>query len=335
MAVMKDIADRAGVSIAAVSRVLNYDSTINVSEETRKKIFEAAADLEYKLTDKKKRKRKLTIGLCFSYTPEAEVQDPYYLSIRLAIEKKIKEEGHKPLLLSLLSSSKTTEKVDGILCTGTFTKSMVKWVGSLKRPTVFIDCSPDEWRYDSVIMNLGDAVTDVMEYLYGLGHRKIAYIDGTDYESDGRIVKNQKKDAYVRFMENKNLLREEYRKMGEFTPGSGDELFKELMRNEDRPTAVFAGNDTIASGCYHAAYELGLKIPEDVSLIGCNDIPSARFMVPALTTIRLYSGFMGETAVSLLIERMMSERSISKKIVIPAKLALRDSAAKASEQPDR
>lgn len=330
MAVMKDIADRAGVSIAAVSRVLNYDSTINVSEETRKKIFEAAADLEYKLTDKKKRKRKLTIGLCFSYTREAEVQDPYYLSIRLAIEKKIKEEGHKPLLLSLLKSSKT-EKMDGILCTGTFTKSMVKWVGGFKKPTVFIDCSPDAWRYDSVIMDLESAVTDVMEYLYGLGHRKIAYIDGTDYESDGRIVKNQKKHAYVGFMESKKLLREDYRKMGEFTPGSGDELFKQLMRGEDRPTAVFAGNDTIASGCYHAAYELGLQIPGDVSIVSCNDIPSAGFMVPALTTIRLYSGFMGETAVSLLIERIMSERGISKKIVIPAKLVLRDSAASASE----
>lgn len=331
MAVMKDIADRAGVSIAAVSRVLNYDPTINVSEETRKKIFEAAAQLDYKLKDKKKHKRKLVIGICFSYTPEVEVEDPYYLSIRLAIDKKIKEEGHKPLLINVLKSGKITENVDGILCTGTFTRDMVKRVGNLKKPVVFIDCSPDEWKFDSVIIESGRAVFLVMEYLYSLGHRRIAYVGGNDYEADGRIVKNYKQEAYTEFMEKKGLFREEFRKAGEFTPGSGDELFKKVMECRERPTAVFAGNDTIASGCYHAAHELGLRIPEDVSIIGCNDIPSARFMVPALSTVRLFSGFMGETAVSLLIERMMNGRDLSKKIIIPSKLILRDSVSAASE----
>lgn len=331
MAVMKDIADRAGVSIAAVSRVLNYDPTINVSEVTKKKIFEAAAQLEYKLKDKKKRKRKLSIATCFSYTPEVEVQDPYYLSIRLAIDKKIKEEGHKPLLLNILNNDEITEKIDGILCIGTFTKNMVQWVGRFKKPVVFIDCSPDEWKFDSVIIESGQAVLRVMEYLYSLGHRRIAYIGGNDYEADGRVVKNRKEEAYRYFMETKGLFREDYRKVGEFTPGSGDTLFKEVMQSEDRPTAIFAGNDSIASGCYHGAYELGLKIPEDISIIGCNDIPSARFMVPALTTIRLHSGFMGQTAVTLLIERMMKGRDISKKIVIPSKLILRDSVAKLPE----
>lgn len=331
MAVMKDIADRAGVSIAAVSRVLNYDPTINVSAETRKKIFEAAAQLDYKLKDKKKHKKKLVIGICFSYAPEVEVQDPYYLSIRLAIDKKIKEEGHKPLLINVFKSGKITEKVDGILCTGTFTRDMVKRVGSLKKPVVFIDCSPDEWKFDSVIIESGRAVLLVMEYLYGLGHRRIAYIGGNDYEADGQIVKNYKQEAYIEFMEAKGLFREEYRQAGAFTPGSGDELFKKVMESTERPTAVFAGNDTIASGCYHAAHELGLRIPEDVSIIGCNDIPSARFMVPALSTVRLFSGFMGETAVSLLIERMMNGRDLSKKIIIPSKLIMRDSVAAVSE----
>ena len=77
MSTIKDIAELAGVSVATVSRVLNYDETLNVQEETKKKVFEAAEQLEYHMKEKKKRRRKLKLGMICSYSPEEELEDPF------------------------------------------------------------------------------------------------------------------------------------------------------------------------------------------------------------------------------------------------------------------
>lgn len=90
MATIKDIALKAGVSIATVSRVLNHDESLNAQEETKQRIFEIAEELEYEVRTQK-RKRKLKVGVFYSYSPEEELQDPYYLCIRLAIEKSWKK----------------------------------------------------------------------------------------------------------------------------------------------------------------------------------------------------------------------------------------------------
>ena len=91
MATIKDIAEKAGVSAATVSRVLNYDETISVLDETRRRIFETAASLEYERNNKKRKKIKLKIGLVCSYSHEEELADPFYLAVRVASEKKIED----------------------------------------------------------------------------------------------------------------------------------------------------------------------------------------------------------------------------------------------------
>ncbi len=91
MATIKDIAAKAGVSIATVSRVLSHDETLNAQEETKKRIFEIAEEMEYTPRAQKKRRKKLKIGVFYSYSPKEELEDPYYLSIRLSIEKAIRE----------------------------------------------------------------------------------------------------------------------------------------------------------------------------------------------------------------------------------------------------
>ena len=93
MVTIKDIADKARVSQTTVSRILNHDESLNVKETTRKRVFEVAEELEYEHKSPKKNIRKIKIGTFYSYSPEEELEDPYYLCIRLAIEKKIKEEG--------------------------------------------------------------------------------------------------------------------------------------------------------------------------------------------------------------------------------------------------
>ena len=88
MATIKDIAERTGFSAATVSRVLNHDETLNVQDETRMKIFDTARELQYQAKERKSRKRHLTVGVYYSYSREEELRDTYYLTVRLAVEKK-------------------------------------------------------------------------------------------------------------------------------------------------------------------------------------------------------------------------------------------------------
>jgi len=131
--------------------------------------------------------------------------------------------------------------------------------------------------------------------------------------------------CYVKYMEAIGCYDEDLVKIGSFTPASGYKLMKEALETEDYPTAFFIANDSMAIGAYRAVMEKGISIPKDISIIGVNDISSAQFMVPALSTVKIYTDFMGDTAVGLLIEKIKSARQISKKVIIPTKLIVRDS----------
>ena len=100
MATIKEIAELAGVSVTTVSRVLNFDDTLNVQDETKRRVFEAADRLEYQIKDKKRKKKKLKLGLFCSYSPEEELEDTFYLSIRIAVEKKLDKEGFKKVIVT-------------------------------------------------------------------------------------------------------------------------------------------------------------------------------------------------------------------------------------------
>lgn len=325
MATIKDIAEKAGVSITTVSRVLNYDETLNVLDETRKRIFEAAEQLDYQVRDKKKRKRKLKIGVLYSYSLEEELEDTYYLSVRVAIEKKLAEEGAKKYGLSGQEHKEELGALDGIICLGTFSQSMIERIESFHKPTVFVDALPDAEKFDSVIHDIERSVLKVMRYLMDQGHKKIAFIGGFETDSDGAEVVDNRTYAYQRFMKQENLFQEEYMKIGGYTPKYGYQMMKELLELPHRPTAVFVANDSLAIGCYKAVNEKGLSIPADISVVGYNDIPAAKYLVPPLTTVHLHMDFMGEQAVSVLAERILSGREISIQTLIPAKLVIRES----------
>lgn len=325
MATIKDIAEKAGVSISTVSRVLNYDETLNVPDETKQKVFEAAEELDYIVKEKKKRKKKLNIGVYYSYSIEEELADTYYLYVRVAIEKKIALENQKRRLITSEDTEESLKNVDGIICLGTFNRQMVKKIESFRKPVVFVDSSPDESRFDSVVTNFESATRKVLDYLSAMGHSRIAFIGGHETDSQGNSVDDMRKKLYERYMREAEVYREDYVKIGEYYPKYGYTLLKELLTLQEPPTAVFVANDSLAVGCYKAADELGLKIPEDISIVGFNDLATTKYMVPPLTTVRLYMEFMGETAVSLMMERIETEREVCKMVTIPTKLIVRES----------
>lgn len=332
MATIKDIAAKAGVSIATVSRVLNHDETLNAQEETKKRIFEVAEELEYEVKVQRKRRKKLKIGVLYSYSPTEELEDPYYLCIRLAVEKKMEEEGYKKYPVTLQDSAEALAGIDGIICSGTFSHSMVERIGSWKKPVVFIDCCPDISRFDAIMIDYQQAVTEVLDCFVRQGHTKIGFIGCAETDRDGMALKDERTDAVKKYLTEKGLFHPEYIKTGLFHAKYGYKLLKELWMEGHLPTALFVANDSMAVGCYNAAYELGLKIPDDISMIGFNDIPTAKYMIPPLTTVRLYMEFMGEHAVHMLEERVLGNRQLCIKVTVPTKLYVRDSVKKIERQ---
>lgn len=325
MATIKEIAEMAGVSLTTVSRVLNYDDTLNVQDETKKRVFEAADRLDYQVRGKKKRKKKLKLGLMCSYSLEEELEDTFYLSVRIAIEKKIEEYGNKKLRVEMDAPLEELSSLDGLVCLGTFSHTLRERVKELKVPVVFVDAAGDLDYFDAVVVDFSHAVQKVLGYFLEQGHQKIAFIGGRDIDEDGSEVPDQRLPAFCAYMESRGLLRQDYIRIGGYTPKQGYRMGKELLELSDRPTAIFAANDSLAVGCYKAIQETGLSIPEDISVVGFNDISMAKYLVPSLTTVHIPMNFMGEQAVSILTERIQSNREINMRVSIPARLILRES----------
>ncbi|MFF2449646.1 LacI family DNA-binding transcriptional regulator [Neobacillus sp. NPDC058068] len=327
MATIKDIADLAQVSMATVSRVLNYDETLNVTPETRKRIFEVAEELNYVVTQKKKTKKKGLIGLYYSYSLEEELLDTYYLSIRVALEKKLESMGMELYNINKDDTKRSISKIDGIICLGTFKKVDIELIKSFEKLSVFVDANPDKNCFDSVIIDFHSATKSALDYLMELGHQNIGFIGGVETDMYGNRFKDLREDVFESYLKEKGIFNGDFVKNGGYNPKDGYLILKEMLSADAKPTAVFVANDTIAVGCYKAAYELGVRIPDDLSIVGFNDVSSAQYMVPPLTTVKLYTEIMGETAVDLLLERIASKREICKKVTIHTKLIIRDSAA--------
>jgi len=149
-----------------------------------------------------------------------------------------------------------------------------------------------------------------------------------EVDKEGDEVLDTRIQHFQNALKKRGLYHPEYTKFGAYYAKYGYKLLKEFYEEGNLPTALFVANDSMAAGSYRAAYELGLKIPDDISIIGFNDIPTAKYMVPPLTTVRLYMEFMGEYAVKLLEERIIHGREICVKVSIPTKLYIRDSVKK-------
>ncbi|MDO4265464.1 MAG: LacI family DNA-binding transcriptional regulator [Eubacteriales bacterium] len=327
MATIKDIAERAGVSVTTVSRILNYDETLNVQDQTKQRVFKAADELDYQVKPKKKRKQKLRIGVLCSYSAEEELEDTYYLSIRVAIEKKLETEGYKKIPVSLEALAEDGKQIDGLICLGTFSRSIVERIRKLHKPIVFVDAVGDEECFDSVVIDFAYAIQKALYYLLEAGHKKIAFIGGIERDQDGVLVEDRREILFRSIMAERGLLREEYVRTEGYMPKSGYRQGKALFEMADPPTAVFTANDALAVGCYRAAQEAGLSIPQDLSVMGFNDISMAKYLAPPLTTVHIYKEFMGEQAVNLLAERITSGREISMRISVPTTLVIRESVA--------
>jgi len=338
MATLKEIADKVGVSVATVSRVLNYDETLNVTPEKRKMIFEVAQKLEY-MTPRNKKKTSSSkktgipdhrIGIIHFISVEEELADPYYLSIRIGIERKCQDLNYELVKLFKTDDGypiNQFKQIDGLIAIGKFSTEDARLFKSSCKHVVSVDSSPFEEEIDSVVVDVDIAMKKVLTYAIQQGFTKIGFFGWHEKYSDYRTYLGEKRyTAFVEFLTENNLFNQDYVYLDAAYSQSrgGYHLFMEAFAKDNLPELIVAGNDSEAIGIMKAIHDSGLHIPEDISVIGMNDIPISRYTFPPLTTIKFQSEYMGETAVDLLRERF-EQRTIPKKITLPSQLIVRES----------
>lgn len=329
-ATLADIANLANVSTSTVSRVLNFDDTLQVQARTRRKIIEAAEELSYNFENKKVKQR--TLGFYFSISAKIETEDVFYHDLRLEIEILLKISGINLQIITSDDTPRTVKNINGIIALGLFMDNEeLDWLEEFQKPLIFIDSNPNPDKYISVEFDLYKSTEKALTYLLDMGHTKIGFIGGDDeIENDDYLLTytDDRENAYRNFMLKNNLLREDYIKIGDFTPEGGYSKFMSMFSQADPPTALFVANDSLVIGCYRAAYELGLRIPDDVSVIGFNDIESAKYLIPSLSTIRLDMKVMAELAVQFMYSIVKEDLNQPMRVIIPNELLIRDSVKK-------
>ncbi|HFF8978244.1 transcriptional regulator EbgR [Serratia marcescens] len=322
MATLKEIAEAANVSVATVSRVLNDDPTLSVKAQTRQKILEAAERLEYKIAPSKRQSgQRLQFAALFTYTQGVEINDPYYLAMRYGIETQCEKLG---VVLSAgydFNGDKALPAADGLLVIGRPQPALYEQIRQQETPVVFIDGVVDDERFDCVNVDLYKISRKVIDYFIGRGYQRIGFIGGRDAPAGI----DQREQAFVEYGRQQNVVRAQDIYHGDFSSQSGYQCAKAMLQSKNGyPPALLVATDSIAIGVLRALHEHGIQVPGQIALISVNDIPTARFIFPALSTVRIPSETMGAQAVNLLAERLRDERAVPLSIFVPSSLQLRD-----------
>jgi LacI family transcriptional regulator len=326
-----DVARRAGVSRSTVSFVLNGVRTDRVSDATRERVLRAARELSY-IPDAAARTlvsgKTSTIGLVVSRAEHIRV-DGFVPQILHSLAQVCSARNHR-LILETSDPGQSTYEYDQLAGSRQIDGLVVlnpdplddRLAALIERefPIVLIGSHPHPCvptvAVDSVL-----AMRHATEHVIGLGHRRIGFIhyrEVIDLGMGGRFK------GYRVALEAAGIpFDERWVRSGNFNAESGHEAMLSLLDEAERPTAVVMGNDTIALGAMSAVVESGLRVPDDVAIVGFDDIPLARYAVPALTTVRLPASEMAEACGHMILDLIADGKVDSPKRWFPAELVVR------------
>ncbi|MCH4008887.1 LacI family DNA-binding transcriptional regulator [Companilactobacillus sp.] len=328
-ATLKDIAEKAGVSTATVSRVLNRDSTLSVTKNTRDMIFLIAKQLNYKHTSKKSgtsfQKR---LALVQWYSESKEQDDLYYMMIREGIEERSQSQRFDVVRVFHNQISDIKNYINGIIAVGKFSDEQVTALSELTDKIVFIDDDQFSEGRDCVLTDFSKGVHRVVDYFFDKGIKDIGLIYGEEQTTDHlRIIKDPRYNPFKQVMQEKKSFDKSVCFKGDYTKESGykqmNHAIKELGAN--LPHAFFISNDPMAAGALQALQEHNIKVPDRVSIFSFNNSSLASFVTPELSSVSVATRMMGRTAVDLLIDQLEDKDHVTARIELDTKLVCRKS----------
>ena len=317
MATIKEIAEIVGVSSAAVSRVLNYDEGISVSEETREAIFATAEKIGYK---KKVIYPKIeNVALLYFTDNEDELEDVFYRGVREEVIKQAKKMNIRLQIYDRRDGMSVIPRdLNAFIAVGWLTRKEINQLYKICPRGLFIGTSPDEKLFDPVRPNMDSFVTQMVDYFVEKGHKKIGFIGGSDRNIDtGKPSMDIREWSFRQSVAYYHCLEEEYILISEkFTVDEGYRMGKELLKKSSLPTALCIASDTLAVGVLQALNEKGIQVPEQMALFSINDVNIAKYLSPPLTTIHIDIPCICETALDLLRNRVLYGGKVTKLIFV-------------------
>ena len=317
MATIKEIAEIVGVSSAAVSRVLNYDEGISVSEETREAICATAEKIGYK---KKVIYPKIeNVALLYFTDNEDELEDVFYRGVREEVIKQAKKMNIRLQIYDRRDGMSVIPRdLNAFIAVGWLTRKEINQLYKICPRGVFIGTSPDEKLFDAVRPNMDSFVTQMVDYFVEKGHKKIGFIGGSDRNIDtGKPSMDIREWSFRQSVAYYHCLEEEYILISEkFTVDEGYRMGKELLKKSSLPTALCIASDTLAVGVLQALNEKGIQVPEQMALFSINDVNIAKYLSPPLTTIHIDIPCICETALDLLRNRVLYGGKVTKLIFV-------------------
>jgi LacI family transcriptional regulator len=331
---IKDIAEIAGVSPATVSLVLNNKP--GVGNDMREKIRKIAEDKGYRQAKSADREGKLR-SVCFLHISRHgrtvnRDHDVFIADYIEGLGQGARQQGFGLEILTFKSTPIDTvidaardHSADGFVVLGTeLSAEDVQFFSRLPKPLVFLDTYHEFMQFDFVDMNNSDAVFTLLSHLYDKGHRDIGIVSGAVETRNFRL----REDGFASSLLRLGLANDKRHSFAvdQTFHGAHEGMRALLDRGIDLPTALFCANDIIACGCLRAFKEKGVRIPDDVSLVGFDDLPLSAVVDPPLTTIQVSKAQIGRMAMQLLATRIRTNiQAPPVKVLIGGQLVVRQS----------
>ncbi len=327
---IRDVARVAKVHPGTVSRALNAQTRALVNPETAERVLKAADKLGYRpnrIARGLKTSRSHTIGVLIP-----DITNPLFPPILRGIEDRLDEAGYTSLIVNTDNDAERervyveamrARQVDGFIsATARLDRELAELAGG-GTPLVLVNRSLEDASVPAVTVDDRHGIALAVEHVVGLGHRRIGHVAGPQNLSTG----HRRHLGFIDAMREAGLdVPDELVSFGEFfTEEEGARAFGELLDSAPDVTAVVAANDLMAMGCYDVIGERGLRCPEDVSIVGFNDMPFVDKLRPPLTSVRVPQREVGKVAADLLLEQLSESGSPAKEILLEPTLVVRGS----------
>jgi LacI family transcriptional regulator, galactose operon repressor len=327
---LKELGARARVHPSTVSRVANHDPRLRIAPITRQRIEALLRETEYRpngVARGLKLRQTLVLAVVIP-----DITNPFFAALFRGVEDGASPRGYNVLLCNTDGSpqrqrshlqSLHARRVDGVILASSFLKDpTVRWLRHQGIPYVLVNRFSDE-DHDPFVGSddlVGGRIAT--SHLAELGHRRIGHLAGKPTVSTGVM----RRRGYLAALAERGLTADPRLVIESgYTEEGGTQAAERLLALDDRPTAIFAVTDMTAVGAFGAARRMGLRVPEDIAIVGYNDIPLASRMMPALTTVRVPIHEFGSAAARVLLDQIDSGQPTRRRVIFNPELIVRGS----------